>query len=262
MFFEESLINSLLICSECERKFVDPRVLPCGKSVCQECVHTLANTDTGLLKCRSCGKIHEIPHEGFPANQELAKLVTIEPKEVERSKLATKFKTLANSIHEKAKKLALEFEIIDVKISGMCAQIRNKTQLAIEEAHLKLDSIHSEFMEEIQAYETKCGSNLNAVKQDKASLSELLDQSSVFVAESHSLLKKYVLDDKELKKALDDGNSLLNSLEKASSKLECDIFGETMLTFAKNQKELGSDLIGQLKWQNRELAFLDNLSNV
>ena len=68
MFYQADNIDSILICEVCDIKLVDPRLLPCGKSVCHRCVDILADSDKKRIKCQNCGKTHEIPDEGFPKN--------------------------------------------------------------------------------------------------------------------------------------------------------------------------------------------------
>jgi PHP family Zn ribbon phosphoesterase len=54
MFFQADAINKVLICKICENKMVDPRLLPCGMSVCHRCVDILADTDKKRIKCQNC----------------------------------------------------------------------------------------------------------------------------------------------------------------------------------------------------------------
>ncbi len=61
MFYQADQINSVLICEVCENKMVDPRLLPCGKSVCHRCVDQLFDTSKKRIKCQSCAKILKYP---------------------------------------------------------------------------------------------------------------------------------------------------------------------------------------------------------
>ena len=92
MFYQADKIDSILICKICENKMVDPRLLPCGKSVCHRCVDLIVDTDKKRIKCQNCAKTHEIPEEGFLKNKALQKLLEIETKEDSRSNLIEEFK--------------------------------------------------------------------------------------------------------------------------------------------------------------------------
>jgi hypothetical protein len=54
---------------------VDPRLLPCGKSVWHRCVDILADTYKKRIKCQNCAKIHEMPDDGFFKNLALQELL-------------------------------------------------------------------------------------------------------------------------------------------------------------------------------------------
>ena len=69
--------DSILSCSSCDQKFKDPRMLPCGKSFCNNCIDLLADTNKLKIKCQNCGKTHEIPQEGFPQSIELTKILPL-----------------------------------------------------------------------------------------------------------------------------------------------------------------------------------------
>ena len=45
MFYQADKIDGILNCTVCDNKMVDPRLLPCGKSVCHQCVDVIADTD-------------------------------------------------------------------------------------------------------------------------------------------------------------------------------------------------------------------------
>ena len=86
MFYQADKIDSILICDVCDNKLVDPRLLPCGKSVCHRCVDVLADSDKKRIKCQNCAKIHEIQIDvGFPKNLALQKLLEFEAKEISHS---------------------------------------------------------------------------------------------------------------------------------------------------------------------------------
>jgi len=91
--------------------------------------------------------MHEIPHEGFPTNQALAKLLELKANDVWRGKKILELKSLSNLIVEKTEKIELDLRIGDARIRKQCDKVRNEIQLAIEEAHIKLNDIHKELMD-------------------------------------------------------------------------------------------------------------------
>ncbi len=146
MFFQADAINNVLICDVCEEKLVDPRLLPCGKSVCQKCVDFLADTEKKRIKCQSCAKTHELPDDGFLKNLTLQNILEIEAKEVFQSNQVEEFKKILDTLNATKQSIESTLESGDAKIRDHCDKVKNEMQLAIEQAHAKLDEIHKEFM--------------------------------------------------------------------------------------------------------------------
>ncbi len=55
----------------------DPRLLPCGTSLCSTCTQMNERT-----LCSNFGQMHEIPDDGFPKNKYLQEFLDIEVNEV------------------------------------------------------------------------------------------------------------------------------------------------------------------------------------
>ena len=100
MFYEEKEISELIICPYCKTKFTDPRLLPCGLSLCFGCIQLIANNEFGNIKC-VCTNFHAVPVDGFIVNPILAKLVEKKPHEVYRSSIVEEFKVNLNSFKKK-----------------------------------------------------------------------------------------------------------------------------------------------------------------
>ena len=74
MFYEESQINSLLICPVCESRLEDPRMLSHAALICRKCVDISTEAESSTFACKNCSGTHEIPLNGFPINKKIAKL--------------------------------------------------------------------------------------------------------------------------------------------------------------------------------------------
>ena len=160
MFYDEASINKLIVCKVCDEKLQDPRVLPCGKSICFKCVDILSDTSKTHVKCQHCGKMHDIPHNGFLPNDEIAELARLKANDVKRGKKIEELKKINNSIKAKVAKLETDQRIGDVKIREQYDNVLNNVQQAIEEAHSKLDEFHANFMSYVDGYEKNCQSEL------------------------------------------------------------------------------------------------------
>ena len=80
---EESQFSNLN-CSICEEIYEDPKILPCGETICQKCIPKMIEkynlTNVSHLKCSFCKKIHEIPKSGFPSNKIVVSLINESPR--------------------------------------------------------------------------------------------------------------------------------------------------------------------------------------
>jgi len=261
MFFQADAINNVLICKICENKMVDPRLLPCGKSVCQRCVDAIADTDKKRIKCENCAKIHEIPDEGFPKNLALQELLEFEAKEVLQSNHIEEFKKFLDILDKTKQSIESTMECGDAKIRDHCDKVRNDMQLAIEQAHAKLDEIHKDFMDEIDNHEKECQATFKSIKQNKEDIEKALNDSNELLSKSDHLLKQFTIDQTELSTLSESAQNILANVEATRDKLQRDMFKESLLKFEK-QSILDSNVVGKIVKQNIDLYFLENIENM
>jgi hypothetical protein len=110
--------------------------------VCNRCVDAIADTDKKRIKCQNCAKIHEIPDEGFYINRLAQEMLKFEAKEVLRTNHTEEFKKVLDILDKTKQSIESTMECGDVKIRDHCDKVRNDMQLAIEQAHAKLDEFH------------------------------------------------------------------------------------------------------------------------
>jgi hypothetical protein len=261
MFFQADAINSILICKICDNKMVDPRLLPCGMSVCHRCVDILADTDKNRIKCQNCGKIHEIPDGGFYINQLAQEMLKFEAKEVLQSNQIEEFKTLLDTLNVTKQSIQSTLESGDAKIRDHCDKARNDMQLAIEQAHAKLNEFHKDFMDEIDNHEKECQAKFILIQQNKQDIDKALHESNELLSNSDKLLKQFKIDQTELATLYESAQNLLTNLEQIKDGIQKEIFNESLLKFEK-QKSFDSNVIGKIVKQNIDLHFLENIENM
>ena len=104
MFYEETVVAEHLKCKRCYIKFDDPRILPCGKTVCQSCIQEILeseNKNDNSFTCSMCQKSHIIPEDGFPINELIEALLKNQPVEVYRSAMVESLKLNLTAIEVK-----------------------------------------------------------------------------------------------------------------------------------------------------------------
>jgi hypothetical protein len=262
MFYQATELDNLLICKICDRKLDDPRILPCGESFCNKCINDLADRDNNVIECQNCQTQHAILDGGFPINNVVNKIVQLKSNEVFRNLLVKDFSQASNLIKIKCERVELDLRIGETIIYEFCDNVKREAQLAILEAHVKLDTIHEEFFEEIKNYETECQLQFKQIQLNKSQIEILIEESKVFYCESVDLLKKFNFDESEFKVRLAQANILLENLELVQDKLYSDMFQGILLKFEKTLKEAKSDSIGILKRQNIDFYYLENIENI
>ncbi|CAF0993457.1 unnamed protein product [Rotaria sordida] len=62
-------LQELLQCPVCLTPFIEPRLLPCGHTYCDECLNRLMQNNNDVVTCPECRKQHLVPDDGvFPPN--------------------------------------------------------------------------------------------------------------------------------------------------------------------------------------------------
>jgi hypothetical protein len=261
MFFQADAINNVLICKICDNKMVDPRILPCGSTLCQRCVDLIADTDKKRIKCQNCAKIHEIPDEGFCDNQIVKEMLKCEAKEVSRSNQIEEFKEFLDVLDKTKQSIESTLECGDATIRDHCDKVRNDMQLAIEQAHAKLDEFHKDFMDEIDTHEKECQAKFKLIQQNKVDIEKALNESNELLSKSNRLLNQFKIDQTELATLFKSAKLHLNNLDQIKDKLQREMFNESLLKFEK-QKSFDSSVVGKIVKQNIELYFLENIENM
>jgi hypothetical protein len=261
MFYQAEKIDSILSCKICENKMVDPRLLPCGKSVCHRCVDIIAETDKKRIKCQNCAKTHEIPEEGFPKNNALQELLECEAKEVLQSSQIEEFKKLLDTLNGTKQSIESTLECGDGKIRDHCDKVRNDMQLAIEQAHAKLDEFHKDFMDEIDSHEKECQAKFKLIQQNKVDIDKALHESNELLSKSDHLLQQFKIDQTQLATLFESAHSLKTNLEQIKDGIQREMFNESLLKFEK-QKSFDSSVIGKIVKQSIELYFLENIEKM
>ena len=143
-----------LKCPQFNDSYIEPRILPCGQSICNYCIETIENPIQ--FRCVLCKVIHQIPALGFPFDLELIKLnksqqSTALPKE------ANQFQTCLNEFEKKLKQAEFELENGDFLINEHTKELKRQVQLAKEikvqklsqhsaNMQFRLDKHHKDFM--------------------------------------------------------------------------------------------------------------------
>jgi hypothetical protein len=103
MYYDQKEVQAHLKCSICSHNFDDPRILPCGITICYECIERCSGKNKTIFNCKHCKSIHPIPIDGFIKNINLANLIGLKPFNISRGTAINSFKLELDKIHDEIK---------------------------------------------------------------------------------------------------------------------------------------------------------------
>lgn len=126
----------LLDCPQCQQRYIRPRQLPCGFSLCSFCIKVATVESSDEFKCVSCGQIHLVPENGFPIDLNLTDELNRKPTTPTDINF---FKSILDQIKLKLTQAEFDPKMGDLIIKEYCSELRRQVQLAkdleIEELH-------------------------------------------------------------------------------------------------------------------------------
>ena len=262
MYYDEKEIIEHLKCPYCQSLLDDPRILPCGASICNDCSVFLAKKALAI-NCKICSFTHEMPETGFTKNQNLAKLVELKPYEISRGKTVTNFKSTLDKLANLSRSVHTNLINGTQKLRDTCNSDKIDIQLARQLAHTKVDIYCDEFLEQIQAFEKENMAKYKPNDLETTEYAEFIRDTDLFGAKWSEYLKSHKIDKCELRQALVEGNDRVSTLKRKASELEYRKFGAKQMRFDDKVESLLPSSVGVIKCQNVFYAQqIDNLKHM
>ncbi len=254
MIFEEAFITNLLKCNQCDGKFTEydqPRSLPCGKIVCNNCVLKIEKEATNKkFKCPICSKHHVIPEEGFVFNELAYHLVTSKPTQIWRGKKYEKLKINLIKIESLINELKLNFENGADQVKEYCQEQRRLVQLATEKKIQELQTINEKLIKEIDEFETESiDTLLNGNETFQIKSDQIIDEANKFLKEKEEYLKKSNINDDEIKEFNKLSEDLHLKLNEEITLAKASAFKSTIIEFKPNINEFYKSIIGSFNYK-------------
>ena len=156
MFYQESQIEELLKCPHCQNRYDEPRILPCGQAVCNQCIHVILNQmqqNEASFKCLLCDEFHA--KSTFPVNRSLMAIIKKQPSEVYRGKKVEVLKQNLKDISSNKIKLENAFRNGKNQLIDHCLNIRGDIDLAAEKVIQDIQDKRDELLKKVDEYEKK-----------------------------------------------------------------------------------------------------------
>jgi hypothetical protein len=246
MFFDSSQVNNFLNCKKCEGRLDEPKLLPCGNSICSHCVSLIQLTNYREFECLVCQDKHEMPKNGLPISKALVDILSIKSLDVSRGNA---FETLQGTLKEiENNKIGLKHHLnnSDDCIKEYCIELRGKVQLTTEQAIEEINGLSEQVIGEINDYEQEI-INLNKNNVDSLKRFETIEQElETFQLKTNEYLKLNNLNDEKMIKLNQEAVILKKKAESEIKSIRNIIFSGRSLIFEANDVAIDSDVLGEL----------------
>lgn len=151
MFYAADDISSELQYPKCEDRFVNPRVLPCGQSICLECILELQqkSVNKSYIMC-VCAKQHKIQNneDGLivAPNKFLNKILAKSFCDIYRGNSVEELKSMLESLRAKTDSLDKTVKSHSTNLFDRYASIRNEIDLAAEILIANVNDLRDELL--------------------------------------------------------------------------------------------------------------------
>ena len=245
MFYEESKLNNELNCAKCNQRLDEPRILPCGDSICSYC-HLSIEVNKNKFKCFFCHEEHEMPEKGLLINKGLFKVLALNPEEVFRGEKVKKLKEFMNEIKENINKLTYGINNGVDRIKELCLDLMNKVQLKTEEAIEQLNDHNKEMITEIEEFQKDCITSYLANEKANDELKTNKQELEAFNLKWNEYLRQSAFSDENISEAIAKANELAIKAKQDLAKLDEFIFNGGEMKFEKNENKLEKSVLGLL----------------
>ena len=249
MFYEEENINKALTCIKCSQRLYEPRNLPCGESICYYCYESIisikANNKT--FKCFVCNEDHLMPEKGLPISKRLMEILSLESKEVYRSKEVKKLKELVSGFQQDINKFSFGINNGVDQIKELCIELKSKVQLKTEEAIEQLNEHSHVMIKEIEKFEKDSIRLYQANKKKSNEFEKIKQELEEFNHKWNTYLKQSVISDEIICDAIAQANELEIKTKQDLAKLNEFIFQCGQMKFKKNESKLDKLVLGLLE---------------
>ena len=178
----------LLLCSKCNNKLDEPKLLPCGLCICTKYENQILHSKKREFDCE-CKDAHQMPKKRFPINAFASNFMSLKK---------------ANIRNESFKTLEKKFEMLKEKLNKSNLKIRQYCNLSRDEIDLKCESEISrinerreKIMKQMNEYELEC-------TEKEKKVIERLEQFTDEINNLRSKIDSVNLQEEENEKLKDD----------------------------------------------------------
>lgn len=260
--YSKNSIENILKCSACSQKFTDydePKILPCGFTICSTCDlkidHTFVTSDSRQFKCPILTCIyteHTKPSPaGFPLNYSVIQLISLQPKEIYRSKEIEILKLNLNKLNKIVNEIEFNIENSNYKLNEYCNEFRTQIMLSTDKRIIEIQDISDSLIKRIDSYENECKKSFELMKSSASNTR--MDEIKLFINETNSKIENIETRTEEIVKEsiMNKSVEYIAELENESKLINDLILDSKVVEFEKDLKKLEKRLIGEISFETK-----------
>lgn len=250
MFYLQGQIKDLLHCQNCGEVYQNPRVLPCGETICEVCLKKIQSTidqDHLQYTCPLCNSRHTYPDdEYFPLNMSLVSLLKEKPMEFLHDELEERLKLSLDKNSKLMWKLEKNFSNNGVdRVKEYCDEVKSVIKEVKNQKIESINKMHESLVNKVDLFQTECIKRLASSFIDfQVHKDELLMEVKQFEAQWRECFQQHNLDKLQVKEAIEIGMKLHHKLENKLKELDRVILNNRTCEFHKNCHNLYEDILG------------------
>ncbi len=249
MFYYQSQIESIIHCQNCGVLFHEPKLLPCGESICETCLKAIElSVDTADNKyiCPLCNAYHEFPEDGyFITNRALVQLLKQRPIEFVSDESMLELKQIMN---ENLKKMAdlekLKHDNGADRVNEYCQNVKKEIKTATMRIFDEVFKQHSLLLGTVEDFHKNCLKYLDMNPID-LNVNYLIKEVKNFEATWRNSLNKHRIDKKEIVVATEEACKLQHKINHKVHELNDIIFNNKTCEFSCNENPIPKNIIGK-----------------
>jgi hypothetical protein len=269
IFYKQEQLNEKLKCPMCKSKFDDPRILPCGDSVCYNCLlqKQEENNNNYLIEftCPVCQELYKnLDPKQLAQNKLVIEILKMKPGEIYRNKSVNELVFIMKQIESKIRELKFDELAPREEIKYHCNYLRNRIDLASSKLKERVRHLDLKFYNQINEYEIDCLKHLECAEknaQTKQQLEQLFSEFeklkyevSKFIQQKAMLLQEFQIDDDEVERSVNKSKEYLCQIESQLFKYNSFVFKPGKLEFIANADQIESDdILGRLFYAEKPI---------
>ena len=169
-------IVNVMKCALCHQLLESPVILPCSCNICKK--HFI-NQNKDLIRCEKCGVEHQIPINGFHANNALQVIIEAEIAKLDSGSVHKSAKKSCESVEETLNEIKVLLNDPSFYTQERISELKNSVQQKGEELKLKIDEEMKKLIDRLEEYERKSKEYLskNEFKEESKKLDDELKET-------------------------------------------------------------------------------------